>query len=106
MADLPEPQRHADDHEPAGTPLGMNDISSTAGGPAVTLINTPEAINAINQRIFETSLDLIFVVDSQGNFIRVSPSAATIIGYKPGEMIGRNGIDFIHRDDLDNTRNE
>ena len=40
-------------------------------------------INSINQRIFETSLDLIMVVDKHGNFIRLSPSAQAIIGYDP-----------------------
>jgi PAS domain S-box-containing protein len=106
MADLPKPRRHADDHEPAGTPSDMDHIGSTAGGPAVTLINTPEAINAINQRIFETSLDLILVVDSKGNFIRVSPSAATMVGYDPSELIGRNGGDFVYPEDLERIRNE
>src|SRR5262245_43171719 len=65
-----------------------------------------EATHAINQRIFETSLDLILVVDSKGNFMRVSPSCAAILGYEAGELIGRNAIDFVYRDDLDNTRNE
>jgi PAS domain S-box-containing protein len=29
-----------------------------------------------------------------------------VLGYRPDEMIGRTGTDFIHPDDLDNTRNE
>jgi PAS domain S-box-containing protein len=57
-------------------------------------------------RLFETSLDLILVTDRQGNFIRVSPSAQAILGYAPDEMIGRNGIAFIHPDDLEPTRQE
>ncbi|MBR1148464.1 PAS domain S-box protein [Bradyrhizobium sp. AUGA SZCCT0431] len=58
------------------------------------------------QRIFETSHDLIFVTDSSGNFIQVSPSAKIILGYDPAEMIGRSAIHFIHPEDLDSTRNE
>jgi PAS domain S-box-containing protein len=65
-----------------------------------------EAARAINQRIFDTSPDLILVADRQGNFIRVSPSSLSIIGYSAGEMAGRNGIEFVHPDDLDNTREE
>ena len=34
-----------------------------------------ETIRSINQRIFDTSLDLILVVDGRGNFLRVSPSS-------------------------------
>jgi PAS domain S-box-containing protein len=58
------------------------------------------------QRIFETSQDLILVTDKIGNFIQVSPSVKTILGYEPEEMIGRSAVDFIHPDDLDSTRQE
>jgi PAS domain S-box-containing protein len=58
------------------------------------------------QRIFETSHDLIFVTDSNGNFIQVSPSAKAILGYDPAEMIGNSAVHFIHPDDLDSTRRE
>jgi PAS domain-containing protein len=65
-----------------------------------------DAARAINQRIFETSLDLILVVDRQGNFIRVSPSSSAILGYQPGEMVGRSATAFIYPDDLESTRRE
>jgi diguanylate cyclase (GGDEF)-like protein/PAS domain S-box-containing protein len=58
------------------------------------------------RRIFETSLDLILVTDRHGNFLRVSPSSAAILGYRPDEMIGHSAVEFVHRDDLDPTRNE
>jgi diguanylate cyclase (GGDEF)-like protein/PAS domain S-box-containing protein len=58
------------------------------------------------RRVFETSLDLILVTDRHGSFIRVSPSSAAILGYQPDEMIGHSAVEFIHRDDLDPTRNE
>jgi PAS domain S-box-containing protein len=58
------------------------------------------------QRIFETSHDLILVTDPIGTFVQVSPSAATILGYRPEEMIGHSAVEFIHPDDLDATRDE
>ncbi|SHM73198.1 PAS domain S-box protein [Bradyrhizobium lablabi] len=58
------------------------------------------------QRIFETSHDLILVTDTAGNFIQVSPSVTTILGYAPADMIGHSAVEFIHPDDLENTRNE
>jgi PAS domain S-box-containing protein len=64
------------------------------------------AIHAINQRIFETSLDLILVVDRRGTFIRVSPSSMAILGYHPDEMVGRSAIEFLYGEDLDHTRIE
>jgi PAS domain S-box-containing protein len=58
------------------------------------------------RRIFETSQDLILVADSKGILVQVSPSSKTILGYGPEEMIGRNAVEFIHGDDIDNARTE
>jgi len=66
----------------------------------------PGSDQAINQRIFETSLDLILVVDRNGTFLRVSPSSEAILGYRPEEMIGHSAKEFIHASDLDSTRAE
>jgi PAS domain S-box-containing protein len=57
-------------------------------------------------RIFDTSLDLLLVVDRKGKLLQVSPSALPILGYRPAEMVGRSGSDFVHPDDLDNTRRQ
>ena len=66
----------------------------------------PGSDQAINQRIFDTSLDLILVVDRHGTFLRVSPSSEAILGYRPEEMIGHSAKEFIHSGDLDSTRAE
>src|SRR5262249_8106991 len=58
------------------------------------------------RRIFETSLDLILVVDRQGNILQVIPRVLAILGYGPPEMVGRNAIDFVYPEDLDAIRNE
>ena len=58
------------------------------------------------RRIFESSNDLILVTDSKGNFIQVSPSVTSILGYQPDDMIGHSAVEFIHTDDLENTRKE
>ena len=58
------------------------------------------------RRIFETSLDLILVVDREGTILRVSPSSRAILGYEPIDMGGRNAAEFVHPDDLDAIRDE
>jgi len=63
-----------------------------------------ETARSINQRIFDTSLDLILVVDRHGIFLRVSPSAWAILGYRPEEIVGRNAKEFVFPDDLGTTR--
>jgi PAS domain S-box-containing protein len=64
------------------------------------------AEDAVNRRLFETSIDLILVVDRKGDFIRVSPSAQSILGYSPEEMVGHSAAEFIYSDDLESTREE
>jgi PAS domain S-box-containing protein len=61
---------------------------------------------AERRQLFETSLDLILIVDRHGGFFQVSPSALMILGYRPEEMIGRNGAEFVCAGDLEATRNE
>jgi diguanylate cyclase (GGDEF)-like protein/PAS domain S-box-containing protein len=58
------------------------------------------------RRLFETSLDLILITDRRGFFIRVSPSSLATIGYRPDEMIGHCGAEFIYPEDLEGTRRE
>ena len=100
MAPLPQPSRVP------RTRRGRAAAASAQTGADATAGAGREATHAINQRIFETSLDLIFVVDQQGTFIRVSPSSIAILGYRPDEMVGHSGKEFLYAEDLDNTRNE
>lgn len=58
------------------------------------------------RRLFETSLDLIFITDRRGSLIQVSPSSKAILGYEPREMVGRSAKDFIYPGDLERTRQE
>lgn len=75
-------------------------------------VDLQERTEALNQeteerrRLFETSSDLIIVTDRTGIFRRVSPSSLAILGYLPDEMLGRNGTEFIHPEDLEGTRRE
>ncbi len=69
-------------------------------------ISDVKALQTINFRIFEKSVDIILVCDSQGNLLRVSPSVTAILGYRPDELEGNNAVNFIHPDDLEQTRYE
>ncbi len=62
--------------------------------------------SVMRQRIFDTSLDLLLICDRHGIIKQVSPSCQAILGYNPDEMVGRVARQFVHPDDLDNTRNE
>jgi len=58
------------------------------------------------RQLFATSLDIILVIDRQGHVVDVSPSVEAVLGYRPDEVTGRGGLDFVHSDDIDRTRNE
>jgi PAS domain S-box-containing protein len=72
---------------------------------AVIIDNTAQReAQRYTDRVFETSHDVILVTDSHGRLVRVSPSVERTLGYRPDEMIGRRGRDFILSEDLATTR--
>ena len=44
------------------------------------------------------------MVDARGFLVQISPSCEAILGYRPEEMIGHSGDEFIHPDDLEKSR--
>lgn len=90
---------------PSGETLGISkvarDITETNRTRLALRQQTEE-----RRRIFETSQDLILVMNSRGYLVQVSPSCEAILGYRPDEMIGRSGEDFMHPGDLAISRAE
>lgn len=93
---------------PAGYTVVLRPVSLERDSHRARLAATREerARQTINQRIFETSVDLLLVASRTGDFIQVSPSSEAILGYRPEEMIGRNAVDFLYPPDLESTRDE
>ncbi|HVS26468.1 MAG TPA: diguanylate cyclase [Burkholderiales bacterium] len=56
------------------------------------------------QLIVERALDSMSVLDSQGVFQYGSPSTYAILGYAPGELLGKVSFDYIHPDDVDHAK--
>jgi len=71
-----------------------------------TNFNLTELINAQKtlNKIFETSLDVICVVDQKGRFKQVSAASEQVWGYKPEEMAGKPLLDFVYEDDKSKTQ--
>lgn len=55
------------------------------------------------RHLAEHATDLICRYSPDGVCLYASPSAVTITGYKPNEMIGRSAYDFIHPDDVESS---
>ena len=89
---------------PIRTPSGKIIGASTTARDITASRRTENALRQQieeRRRIFETSQDLIFVVDPRGVLVQVSPSAETILGYAPKEMIGHDSSEFLHPADLE-----
>ncbi|HET6916035.1 MAG TPA: PAS domain-containing protein, partial [Acidimicrobiales bacterium] len=49
--------------------------------------------------VLSHSTDLVVVADAALTVLFISEGVRDILGYEPAEIVGRNGIDFIHPDD-------
>src|SRR3990167_8171359 len=61
-------------------------------------------LQALNQRIMDYSMDVLCSIDAQGRFTRVSPSASTVLGYSPEELLGQAYLQFIVPEDRERTQ--
>ncbi|MFT5251550.1 MAG: PAS domain S-box-containing protein [Flavobacteriales bacterium] len=53
--------------------------------------------------LVQEGYDLIGILDAEGNYTYVSPTSTAILGITPEEFIGRNALEFVHQDDVENT---
>ncbi|MBR1124790.1 PAS domain S-box protein [Bradyrhizobium lablabi] len=90
---------------PSGETIGISKVArdiTEANRTRATLRQQTEE----RRRIFETSQDLILVMDSRGILVQVSPSSKMILGYLPEELIGKDPTEFVVPDYLENSRKE
>lgn len=65
-----------------------------------------EELEKLNQEIkrfdiiLKKSTDAIILSDSNGKIIYTSPSTETVSGFRQEEIVGKDGLSFIHPDDL------
>jgi PAS domain S-box-containing protein len=57
------------------------------------------APDALFRVLVENLNDVLTVVDGVGRIEYDSPAVLTVLGYAPGELVGRNAFEFIHPDD-------
>lgn len=50
-------------------------------------------------RLWRNSRDLLVVVGPDGVFQAANPAWLTVLGWSPGEVVGRNHLDFVLPDD-------
>jgi PAS domain S-box-containing protein len=113
-----ETVRQGKDGKPVEISVSLSPIRGPSGeiigasGSARPLTDARRTERALRQQLeerrqlFDASQDLILILNSRGHIVQISPSSETILGYRPDEMIGRSGVDFIHPDYLEQSRND
>jgi PAS domain S-box-containing protein len=64
-----------------------------------------EVPDDIYQSIINEIVDTIVEIDLNGKFTYISPQCYQMFGYEPHEVVGKNGFNFIHPDDLSHVKN-
>ena len=60
----------------------------------------------INQLMFDSASEIITIANSNGYFIKVNPALCNLLGYTEQELTAVPFINFIHPDDIIETKNE
>ena len=53
--------------------------------------------------LVENSSDAIFLVNAETEIMYANASTANVLGYKPEELLGRNGLELVHPQDRDHS---
>lgn len=52
-------------------------------------------------QLLSNGVDVFFLTDENNNVSYCSPNVTKVMGYEPGELMGVNGFDFVHPDDVE-----
>jgi PAS domain S-box-containing protein len=64
----------------------------------IILLLEARLAEALNRRALEHASDIIYLTDERGLFTFVNPVAVRILGYEPGELLGRHYLEPIRPD--------
>ena len=64
----------------------------------------PVDLKALYPKLIHLMLDTVFVVDGDNQIVFVSDACETLLGYRADELIGTPITDYMHPDDLADTR--
>ena len=85
-----------------GTNTDFDDQKTASAALALlneTLERRVAAEAAERDRLWQTSQDLILVAKPDGKITAANPAWLTVLGWRPEEVIGKNGLDFAHPDE-------
>jgi PAS domain S-box-containing protein len=87
---------NAIDHHVGAAVINFRDISDRKEAEQA-LRRSEERFRALAQNSF----DVMMIMAPDGNVAYASPSVERTFGYRPEELVGTPGLDFLHPDDLE-----
>ena len=70
---------------------------------ALSRHDAAQAVSDIEDRFFETSVDMLCFLDFRGHFKRLNPAWERALGFTREELMARPFIEFVHPDDRERT---
>jgi diguanylate cyclase (GGDEF)-like protein/PAS domain S-box-containing protein len=64
-----------------------------------------QLISGVAQTVLAHAPDLMGIADDDGTLRFVNEAARSILGFEPAEMVGSKVFDFVHPDEVEDTRN-
>ncbi|TVR04052.1 MAG: response regulator [Spirochaetaceae bacterium] len=77
----------------------LEDAAAEARSTSEQLRQTSEELNAF----FSSSLDMLCIANTAGEFVRLNPEWQRVLGYSLSELEGQPFLQFVHPDDVDAT---
>jgi PAS domain S-box-containing protein len=85
-----------------GTNTDIEDQKTAAGALATlnaTLEHRVAEQSAERDRLWQTSQDLLVVIDADGVFRAANPAWTSVLGWSPEEVVGKTHLEFVHPED-------
>lgn len=89
--------------QPLNPPLSGNDELSHLDRVFKEMANALNAAARKERAIVENAADVIFSLDRDGHFTKLSPAAKKMLGYEPSELVGKNCLEIVLKSDAETT---
>lgn len=91
--------------EVTATPLPGIGVLTTYYEVTISRQNEDDLRHHIEQldAFFDTNLDFLAILNSEGRAVRLNPAWATLLGYEPYQLQGIRLFDFVHPSDMETT---
>jgi PAS domain S-box-containing protein/putative nucleotidyltransferase with HDIG domain len=85
---------------PVSGPMAVGPASAPAYAPEGVPAKVRAPDDSFFRALVECADEIVTVVESDGRIAYDSPAVERVLGYRQGELVGRNAFEFVHADDV------